>query len=99
MSSCLARAYRPTEKEQRRSDGDRGSGDRDGRERSRAVNSARPVIHALSERGEFGEPTPCLRVDGTRRDDSPPRRVRLYMGRASPENLFISTQRALVESM
>ncbi|KAH7934445.1 hypothetical protein HPB51_029179 [Rhipicephalus microplus] len=81
MSSCLARAYRPTEKEQRRSDGDRGSGDRDGRERSRAVNSARPVIHALSERGEFGEPTPCLRVDGTRRDDSPPRRVRLYMGR------------------
>ncbi|KAH7964226.1 hypothetical protein HPB51_027536 [Rhipicephalus microplus] len=48
---------------------------------SRAVNSARPVIHALSERGEFGEPTPCLRVDGTRRDDSPPRRVRLYMGR------------------
>ncbi|KAH8028197.1 hypothetical protein HPB51_014152 [Rhipicephalus microplus] len=79
MSSCLARAYRPTEKEQHRSDGDRGSGDRDGRERSRAVNSARPVIHALSERGEFGEPTPCLRVDGTRRDDSPPRRVRLYM--------------------
>ncbi|KAH8032360.1 hypothetical protein HPB51_024337 [Rhipicephalus microplus] len=43
MSIRAYRAYRPTEKEQRRSDGDRGSGDGDGRERSRAVQLSATV--------------------------------------------------------
>ncbi|KAH8018471.1 hypothetical protein HPB51_007650 [Rhipicephalus microplus] len=91
MSSCLARAYQPTEKEQRRNDGDRGSGDRDGREKSRVVNSARPVIHALSERGEFGEPTPGRR-DSPRRLSDPTRPLIHGEGESRKPVYFDSTR-------